>query len=72
MYSAVVAHNIPGIKAVLPIYEQCQSTTAPWHAMLKVAAHPKGAPPKPSTITAAYAEQPEASCRPLAACNRLI
>ena len=51
MYSAVVAHNIPGIKAVLPIYEQW-----PEHdrAMPKVCLpNPKGEPPKPSAITAA-------------------
>ena len=54
MYSAVVAHNIPGIKAVLPIYEQW-----PEHdrAMARYAkgllAQSEDAPPKPSAITAA-------------------
>ena len=50
MYSAVVAHNIPGIKAVLPIYEQW-----PEHdrAMARYAKGLLAQPPKPSAITAA-------------------
>ena len=54
MYSAVVAHNIPGIKPFCPFTNNGPNTTVPWHAMPKVCLpNPKGAPPKPSAITAA-------------------